>query len=207
MRGFPWVNSGGGSGVSGEHVIIVVVRWSPLAAVLLMIVVMVVGPSEFSLLFLGLFVVPALIRLRGLNVLDNFNRGRIYGYIRGKPGCTFSDLKTELKMLNGNLAYHLAVLEKVGLIKSAKDGRTRRHFAGDAVGRIKPDSFLGKTESMVLSKLRSVGSVSTTKVAEALGMSRQRAHYNLRRLMRRGLVESTPMGWRVVELGKEESET
>ena len=207
MRSLPWVASGGGSGLSGEPIIIAVARWSPLIAVLLTIVVIIAGPLEFSLLFLGSFVAPTLIRLHGLNVLDNFNRGRIYGYIRGKPGCTFSDLKTELKMLNGNLAYHLAILEKVGMIKSVKDGRSRRHFADDAVGRIRPESFLGKAQSMVLSKLRSVGSVSTTKVAEALGMSRQRAHYNLKRLMRRGLVESTSMGWRVVELGNEEGET
>ena len=199
MRSPPWVVSRDSSGAIVRTVAI----WSPLAIALLFVVAVFVGPMEFSFFFLGSLVIPALLRFRGLEVLDNFNRGRIYGYIRGRPGCTFSELKEEIHVLNGTLAYHLAILERVGVIRSTKSGQNRRYFTGESGIRIRSETLLGKTESLVLSTLCKGGSLSTTEIAKALRISRQRAHYNLRHLMRRGLIKETPSGWISTELDDE----
>ena len=58
-------------------------------------------------------------------ILENFVRGEIYGFIKSNPGCYYSHIKKKLDIKNGVLAYHLKILEKSGLIKSERKGRYR----------------------------------------------------------------------------------
>jgi predicted transcriptional regulator len=157
----------------------------------------VVGPPELAFGILGTIFVPLYMKIRGLQVLENFNRGRIFGYISSRPGCTFTDLKKELAVLNGELAYHLMVLEKLGLIKSVKDRRNRRYFTSDAPPKIATSQRLNKMENLILAEISSKESPSTTEIAENLGTTRQRVHYNLKCLRELGIVEDTDTGWRL----------
>lgn len=158
-----------------------------------------IGPPEIAVALLGSFMVQLHVRLAGIDVLENFNRGKIYGYIKGRPGCSFTELKTELRFFNGNLAYHLMVLEKLELVRSAKDGRTRRYFLQEDGGRIMKTQFLGKVESRILRILNEKGPLSGADVAKELSVSRQRAHYNLRHLQKRGLAELLDSRWHAVQ--------
>jgi len=60
-------------------------------------------------------------------VLDNFERGRIFGYVSNNPGVHFNKIKRSLGLLTGTAAYHLSMLEYHGLIKSEIDGQYRRY--------------------------------------------------------------------------------
>ena len=170
-----------------------------LSVALLIVLGVLVGPPEIAIALLGSFMVQLHIRITGIDVLENFNRGKIYGYIKGKPGCSFTELKTELRFFNGNLAYHLIVLEKLELVRSVKDGRTRRYFLQEDGGRIMKTQFLGKAESRIFRVLNEKGPMSGMEVAKELSISRQRAHYNLRHLQKRGLAKLLDSRWQAVQ--------
>ena len=170
-----------------------------LSFAFLIVLGVLVGPPEIAIALLGSFMVQLHVRLAGIDVLENFNRGKIYGYIKGKPGCSFTELKTELRFLNGNLAYHLIVLEKLELVRSVKDGRTRRYFLQEDGGRVMKTQFLGKAESRIFRVLNEKGPMSGMEVAKELSISRQRAHYNLRHLQKRGLAKLLDSRWQAVQ--------
>jgi len=155
------------------------------------------GPPDLAIVLFG-FLVPVRLRLsRGIDVLDNFNRGRIFEHVMHHPGCSFSELKARLHLHNGNLAYHLAVLERLGFIRSVKDGWARRYTVQGAKDDVPLCRLLGSTECRVLRVLVSKGPLAGIGIARELNISRQRAHYNLKRLLRRGLVERSGSGWAV----------
>ena len=176
-----------------------------LTASAILLISIVLGPAEFSLPFFMYLIVPFILRIYRTNVLDNFHRGRIYGYITMKPGCSFSEVRTELNMCNGSLAYHLGILEKLGLIQSFKQGNARR-FSLSGARRRRPGRLFNKTETSILSTLKENGNTHTSELAAILEISRQRVHYNMKKLARSGITESGPEGWRIVDIPAEASD-
>jgi predicted transcriptional regulator len=164
-------------------------------SVSLIVVGVLIGPPELAFGILWIMIIPLYMRIKGSNVLDNFNRGRIYGYISMKPGCSFTELKKELAIINGGLAYHLIVLEKLGLIKSVRDINSKRFFISDVPARIKISQRLNTTGNLLIAKIKERENLSTINLARELKISRQRAHYNLRRLEKFGIVEHSKLGW------------
>jgi len=176
--------------------------WLPVffALALVVVVVGLVGvyvSPDFAWLVMGSFLVLAYIRLRGANVLDNFNRGRIMGFISARPGATFTEIRGALRIVNGNLAYHLCVLEKIELISSSKQGRSRRFYPVGIECSKDENQFIGRTESKILEHLDKNGPLSNSAIARLLGMSRQRTHYNLKLLHKRGLVDQSGSLWQI----------
>lgn len=174
-------------------------QWLPLA-VSLIVVILVLGACvmlspEFALLFMGSYIVLLYIRLKGANILDNFNRGKIMGFVSARPGASYTEIRDALKIGNGNLAYHLCVLERLELISSSKQGRSRRFYPAGVECRRDEYHFIGKMESQILDQLGKNGPLSNAAVAAFLGISRQRAHYNLRLLEKRGLVGRQGLLW------------
>lgn len=78
-----------------------------------------------SLLFLFM---PLYTRLKDNKVLDQFTRGQVFGYVRVHPGDSFTDIKRNLQLENGVLAYHLSVLEKENLVRSRTKGARRLYW-------------------------------------------------------------------------------
>jgi predicted transcriptional regulator len=179
---------------------IIFLPWFVTLSLVVVLIVMVAHfetSPEFAVLVLQSFLLPVYMRIRGAQALDSFNRGRIFEHVRMYPGSSFSGLKTNLGMGNGTLAYHLTVLQKLELVSSKKDGRERRYYLCGVNHRVRPDMWLGKTEAKVLEELVANGPMSTSNVAQRLQISRQRAHYNMRLLLKRGLaVYESPL-WRV----------
>jgi predicted transcriptional regulator len=187
---------------SGHGILTFLDGWElVLAGSLIMVGVLAIvllGPAESAIILLGLLV-PLRVRLSGgMDVLDNFNRGRIFEHVKNNPGCSFSELKEGLRLHNGNLAYHLAVLERLGLIRSVKDGWARRYAVQGADEVLPLNRLLGNTEWLVLKVLASKGPLAESGIARELDISRQRAHYHLKRLLKRGLVEHAAFGWAVM---------
>lgn len=193
-------------GIPGEKGFVIPSYWIGVAMVFATIVLfsvgMMIGPPEISIGLIGTFL-PLYLRIRGINALENFNRGRIHGYIAGKPGCSFTELKKELGIFNGNLAYHLMILEKFELIKSVKDGHKRRFFLQNTSAKISMRQRLGKMESRILKQLIEAGPFSASEIAEAFEISRQRTHYNLKQLKKHGLAEYDSGKWRALSNGSE----
>ena len=60
-------------------------------------------------------------------LLENFTRKRIYDYLSAHKIAHYNQIKRELKLKNGNAAYHLRVLEMRDIVGSKKRGN-RRYF-------------------------------------------------------------------------------
>lgn len=173
--------------------------WLPLAALLILTVLIfgacILLSPEFALLFMGSYFVLLYIRLKGASILDNYNRGRIMGFISARPGASITEIRDDLRIVNGNLAYHLSVLEKLELISSSKQGRSRRFYQVGVEYSKGENHFIGRTESQILEQLGKNGPLCNAAIAGFLGMSRQRTHYNLRLLEKRGLVDRQGQLW------------
>jgi len=77
--------------------------------------------------FLLMFV-PLYMRMSKKDIIEHYTRGEIIGYIKQNPGESYNNIKRDMEMSNGKLAYHLSVLEKGGFIKSVTDGMYRRYY-------------------------------------------------------------------------------
>ncbi len=164
---------------------------------LLFVLGLVSLPPEVAFGMVSAFALIAM-QLRGAEILDNFTRGRIYGRIDSRPGISFSELKEDLKLVNGNLAYHLLVLEKLQLIDSTKEGRARRYCVKGKRSSIRWGAFLGKTEELILRALVGKGMRTNKEIAVDTGVSKQRCSYNLRLLRAKGLIENSGSGWTAI---------
>jgi predicted transcriptional regulator len=190
------MNMNAGIESSSSFMISIAVPGIAFFAILLVVGFVAIGPPEFSIIVLSYLVVPLLMRIKKDRILDNFYRGRIYEYIKGRPGSTFSEIKRYLNSQNGAVAYHLLVLEKLGLIRSVKEGGFRRYgIIGDKNGKSIPP-HLSEIGRLVLKGLYERGPQQAPEIAKTMGISRQRLHYILKALEKHGLAESTSSGWR-----------
>jgi predicted transcriptional regulator len=185
-----------------EHVFLPV--WLPASLLVIGITLLILGlvavSPEFAYALTATFIVPIFVRLKGSRILEGFNRGRIHGFITARPGCSYSNIKEAVGIGNGVLSYHLQVLERTELIKSIRDGRVRRFFPTGVSTALKQGQYLGRTESQVLHTLVEKGPQTNSNLAQLLGISRQRTHYNLRLLRRRGLATLENGAWMPVKL-------
>ncbi len=153
-------------------------------------ILLVVGFAAFSEpVWFAIFgiLVPLYFRLAKNTALEHFVRGQLYAYIVSHPGISFSELREAFGLHNGSVTYHIAVLEALGFIRTASDGRRKRMYASTAHGKVL-GRFLSDTQYKILEAVRQLGSAGPSEVAHALGMSKQRAAYNLKRLGELGML-------------------
>jgi DNA-binding transcriptional ArsR family regulator len=135
----------------------------------------------------SLFLLPLYTRLKDDKVLDQFTRGQIFGYVRVHPGDSFSDIKRNLQLENGVLAYHLSVLEKEGLIRARTKGTKKLFYPIEATPV--EDGGLHDLQQRILDSLKATPGLTVRELADGLGVSRQLAVYHLRALTSRGLAK------------------
>jgi len=68
--------------------------------------------GKYKLLALLPLLIPLYTRIQKEDVLDQFVRGEVYGFIKTKPGVHYNQIIRELNVKNGTLSYHLHMLEK-----------------------------------------------------------------------------------------------
>jgi predicted transcriptional regulator len=159
------------------------------------IAILTMTVPSVSLLVVSLLAI-LMVRLKGPAVLDNFNRGRIVGFVSAKPGSSYSEIKEAVGISNGTLSYHLIVLEKLEILKSVKEGRTRHYYSTGVIIERSKAAYLGTTEAKVLQEIERLGTASNSDIAERLGMSRQRSLHNIKLLAKKGLIEEEASGWK-----------
>ncbi|HKZ63990.1 MAG TPA: PKD domain-containing protein [Thermoplasmata archaeon] len=127
------------------------------------------------------FILWCYTKLRRDEVLDNFTRGEIYGFIRSSPGESYSDIKRNLGLPTGELTYHLAVLERMGLVRSVPD-RARKLFYPADVPVPRNGGDLRAWQIRIVGILKGDPGIDVSDLAGLLGVSRQVALYHLRKL-------------------------
>ncbi len=153
---------------------------------IVMITSFIAGTEVGKYKFLSLFFVPLYNRLHPENILNNYTRGQIHGYIKAKPGENYSAIKEALELNNGTLAYHAKVLEKEGYIYSERDGfRTR--FYPKGVKKSEPDTI----QKSLIDIVRQQPGISQHEIISLLDSdaSQQVISYYLIKLSRNGTIK------------------
>jgi predicted transcriptional regulator len=130
--------------------------------------------------------------------LELETRKRIYEQIKRSPGIHFRELERRLKVVVGNLQYHLQYLEKKNLIRASNDEDYVRYFV--------KDKSLNENERRILSFLRRSGcrhiliqllnnpELNNKELAQAIGLSPSTISWNLNKLIEAGIIERKKTG-------------
>jgi len=147
--------------------------------------------------FFSLFY-PLYTRLKKDKILENFTRGRIYGHIESHPGIHYSELLRDLKLGNGNLAYHLKTLEREKMIRAVREGQMKLFYpkngtAHSTMQRFDPlvrrsDQRISGTRKSILNLISATPGLSEIEIAQWLGLSKQNTYYHLRHLEQKGII-------------------
>ncbi len=141
------------------------------------------------------------VKLKKEDVLEQFTRGRIYGYVEANPGEHFGAIRKALSLSNGNTVYHLQVLERQGFIKSKNDGMYKRFYPKGAV--LPPDNSapLPEIHQRILSCIGEAPGISQMEIATLLGLHQSTLEYQLKKLAKTGLIRRKRSGRRVCYYG------
>ena len=128
--------------------------------------------------FFTLFIVPLYVRLKRDEVLDNYTRGRIHGYITANPGDNYNSIRDALELSNGIVAHHLHTLEREGLIQSMRDGMYRRFFPANA--KLPPeDEGHFNIQKRIVAIIRNNPGISQKEIAQKVGVSSPTVNYHI----------------------------
>ncbi len=171
--------------------------WLPIDPLILFSVVMVVvaigfigffGFTEVGLLLVlwGLLM-PLFTRLKRDEVLNQFTRGEIFGFIKANPGVHLTAIKENLGLANGVLAYHLKVLIREEFIVARNEGGYKRFYPRDMRVPRKRVHFT-RLQLDIVEKLTLHPGSTQASLARMLGESKQVINYNVGVLVAAGVV-------------------
>ena len=126
-------------------------------------------------------------RLPAERALDHFTRGQIYGFVTANPGAIYTEVRKALRLTNGSATYHLSVLERAGFVRSVRQGRIRRIYSAGPSARL-GSNVVSHLQVTILDLFHAKGPMTQAEAARALGMTRQRVHYNVKGLSSLGLL-------------------
>jgi PKD repeat protein/DNA-binding MarR family transcriptional regulator len=161
----------------------------------LMIFILAFSTEAGKYRFLGLLI-PLYTKLKKGEILDNFTRGKIYGYILANPGDHFNSIKKALKLSDGSFAHHIHILEKEGIIKSARD-RTHRRFYPSEMRIPENGGSLKKSQLLIIEKIKEAPGISQKDIALLLGVSSPTVNYHLKELLKREIIKGERAGMRM----------
>jgi hypothetical protein len=118
---------------------------------------------------------------------DNVLRNKIYATIVSKPGIHYNGIKYWLELSNGTLAHHLVILEREGMIKAKRDGLFKRYFPAEKETEVIAPEFMSMEDKISILVRDNPGS-SQTELAYLLDESKQKVHYNVRKMEDKGLI-------------------
>ncbi|UCH89265.1 MAG: winged helix-turn-helix transcriptional regulator, partial [Thermoplasmata archaeon] len=153
----------------------------------------VVAGTEWGWYALLTLLFPLYVRISGRRILDNFTRGKIYGYIIANPGDHYNSIKGALKLKNGALAYHLKALEREEMIKSQTDGKYKRFYPYEMA--VPPRSTKMSTmRQNIIDQIVEQPGITQNEISDKMGVSHQAISYHLRSLVQLGAVNIEKKG-------------
>jgi len=151
--------------------------------------------GKYKLLMLFTLMIPLYTRIQKEDVLDQFVRGQIYGYIKTNPGAHYNQILRQVGVKNGTLSYHLGVLEKTQLIQSRREGLKYRAFYPTGMMFPKEERFrLTDLQIQIIAHIKGRPGLTQKEIARTLGQKPQTINYNIKVLMQAGLIHVTKKG-------------
>lgn len=135
-------------------------------------------------------------RIRQDQVLDNYTRGQVHGFIMANPGEHYSGIRDGLGLNNGCLAYHLKRLENERLVRSSWDGTHRRYWPANMSLPEQPRDGLTEVQRMFVGAMLSRPGISQRELGRLLGLCPATVNFHLERLTAKGVVRRERAGMR-----------
>jgi len=154
------------------------------------------GGTELGLLTLGPLFILLYSRIKQDQILDNYTRGQIHGYIIANPGEHYSSIKAALDLNNGTLAYHLQRLESESVIKSAMDGAHRRYYPVNMKVPEPEADALTEVQRIIVSKMSETPGISQRDIGALMHLSSATVNYHIERLLAKGVIRRERAGMR-----------
>ena len=161
--------------------------------------------GKYKLLALLPLLIPMYTRIQKEDVLDQFVRGQIYGYIRTNPGVHYNQIRRGMDVKNGTLSYHLSVLEKTELVKSRREGLRYRAFYPTGMKFPKEQRFrLTEFQINIIDAIKENEGITQKEIAVKLGKKPQTINYNIKVLEQADIIEVIKKGRKTVCYIKEQ---
>jgi DNA-binding MarR family transcriptional regulator len=145
--------------------------------------------GRYKLLVLLTLLLPMYSRIQKEDVLDQFVRGQIYGFIKTNPGVHYNQILRKVGVKNGTLSYHLGVLEKTELIQSRREGLKYRVFYPTGMNFPKSERFrLTDLQIRIIESIKNQPGMTQKEIARLLDKKPQTINYNMKVLDQAGLV-------------------
>jgi len=151
--------------------------------------------GKYKFLALLSLLMPLYTRIQKEDVLDQFVRGQIYGYIKTNPGVHYNQIRRGIDIKNGTLSYHLRVLEKTELIKSRREGVRYRAFYPTGMRFPEAERYrLTELQTNILEVIKKHDGINQKEIAKILHKKPQVINYNVKVLRQADLISIRKIG-------------
>lgn len=120
----------------------------------------------------------------------------VYEYVAQHPTASFSQIRDAVGLQNGTAAYHLGVLEKQGLIRSAHQGR-RRLFVASGVPSVHAGLLVSELQNSIIRAVQATPGIGVREISRTVGKVPSSVSYNVRHLAHQGLLRTERQGARL----------
>jgi len=146
--------------------------------------------GKYKLLMMLALFMPLYTRIQKEDVLDQFVRGQIYGFIKTNPGVHYNQIRRQVGVKNGTLSYHLGVLEKTELIHSRREGLKYRAFYPSTMNFPQAERFrLTELQVQIITSVKDHPGMTQKEIASKLHLKPQTVNYNVKVLDQAGLIQ------------------
>ncbi len=129
-------------------------------------------------------------------ILDNYSRGKLYGFIQANPGEDCRTLMVKLALPHGTLLHHLKILERENLVRSMANGVHKLYFPANTTLPEDGPGRLTDTQEVVYGLISETPGVSQIELALRLGVSNVAVNYHLEALLEKDVIGRRRIGLR-----------
>jgi len=156
-----------------------------------------IGFTEVGLFSISWALMLLYSKIARTKVLDNFLRGKIFGYVLANPGDHYNSIMDALKLSNGTFAYHIRMLEREKLVKSQLDGVYKRFYPAEMIIPDSDHMELTRIQKIICEIIADKPGINQREVAAILNLSSATVNYHIDTLIRKNHVRRERMGMRV----------
>lgn len=131
------------------------------------------------------------MNLEPSEALNLESRRRIYEHVRSKPGTHLRAIARELGLPLGTALYHLDCLVGANLVGVRRDGRYKRFFGTNALGRREKDYisvFHHAVPRRIMVAVLAQGHRTQRELAADVGVSRSTLSFHVTNMVRQGIL-------------------
>ena len=131
------------------------------------------------------------------DILTLESRKRIYEFVEANSGSHLREIGRKCELPLGTALYHLDRLESEGMLTVRRDGRYKRYFPAQGLGRREKDflsSFRHAVPRRVASALLTVHAATQRELCGMIGVSRSTLSFHVNSMIGKGILRREP--WR-----------